>query len=107
VEQRIRKLFASFWRICSGITFASNAARKPRGILPPLGTPQRRGTRMRVTIPAQVSFEHLIDTFCRAAPQVDATEYSRFDIDRISRALGNMNAKLTEHENKLNEQNTH
>jgi hypothetical protein len=55
---------------------------------------------MRVTIPAQVSFEHLIDTFCRSAPQVDACEYTRFDIDRISRALGYMNAKLSEYENK-------
>jgi len=55
---------------------------------------------MRVTIPAQISFEHLIDTLCRAAPQVDATEISRFDIDRISRALGYMNAKLTDYENK-------
>jgi len=79
--------------------FASIAATRPHGSLPPLGMQRKRGTHMRVTIPAQVSFEHLIDTLCRAALQVDAVEYSRFDIDRISKALGYMNAKLTEYEN--------
>ena len=52
-----------------------------------------------MTIPAQVKFADLVDTFCRSVPYVDAVEFSRFDIDRISRALGYMNAKLTEHEN--------
>ena len=54
---------------------------------------------MRMIIPAQVKFADLIDTLCRSVPYVDASEISRFDINRLSRALGDMNAKLTEYEN--------
>jgi hypothetical protein len=55
---------------------------------------------MKVTVIAQVDYAKLIDAFCLAAPLVDATDYTGFDLTRIGKAIGILTAKLADHENK-------
>ena len=53
---------------------------------------------MKLTVPAEIKFETLIEALCRSSKFVEPTEYTRFDLDRLARAIAFLNQKLSEHE---------
>lgn len=53
----------------------------------------------KMVIAAEVSFEQVIEAFCRLAQYVDPRDYTRFDLDRIANAQAELNSKLAEFEN--------
>ena len=49
-------------------------------------------------IQTRVSFDQLVDTFCRAVQYVKSEEFSHFDVDRVARAAGILSEKLVQRE---------
>jgi len=49
-------------------------------------------------IQTRVSFDQLVDTFCRAVQYVKSEEFSHFDVDRVARAAGILSEKLVQGE---------